>query len=125
MIIIYTAAACLIAYGFLFGFRQVQSLQERIARLESEKQETEALLLSFMESMSDLVTNEPIQNVESMEIKEQSEQTISDTQKEEQTEHTSQLDIEDVLLRHSVRDAARLLGRGEGEMALYAKLRKK
>ena len=125
MIIIYTAAACLIAYGFLFGFRQVQSLQERIARLESEKQETEALLLSFMESMSDLVTNEPIQNVESMEIKEQSEQTIYDTQKEEQTEHTSQLDIEDVLLRHSVRDAARLLGRGEGEMALYAKLRKK
>ena len=128
MYIVYVITACLVAYGFLFGYRQVQALQERVDRLEREKQETETLLLSFMESMNDLVVQEPaersnvIQQEETTPVNE-SVQTI-----EEETEEikpSASIDVDDVLLRHSVRDAARILGKGEGELALYAKLRKK
>nr|WP_251125788.1 hypothetical protein [Exiguobacterium sp. s22] len=112
----------------MFGYRQVQALQERVERLEREKQETETLLLSFMESMNDLVVQEPaerssvVQQEETTPVNE-SVQTI-----EEETEEikpSASIDVDDVLLRHSVRDAARILGKGEGELALYAKLRKK
>nr|WP_251130950.1 hypothetical protein [Exiguobacterium sp. s189] len=118
----------MVAYGFLFGYRQVQTLQERIERLEREKQETETLLLSFMESMNDLVTKEPVErkadvHQEDSILVEANIESVSDELNEENS--TTSVDVDDVLLRHSVRDAARILGKGEGELALYAKLRKK
>lgn len=133
MIILYIALACLIAYGFLFGYRLIQSLQQRVSHLESEKQEMESLLLTFMESMNDLVKEDSKSSPEPQESRGPEKASVSvdsppDTTLETATEMvavSSQLDVEDVLLRHSVRDAARLLGKGEGEMALYAKLRKK
>lgn len=130
MYILYVMTACLVAYGFLFGYRQVQALQERVDRLEREKQETESLLLSFMESMNDLVTNDPdgresdIQ-VNTVPLPSNEESTESTTTTKDETESSVSIDVDDVLLRHSVRDAARILGKGEGELALYAKLRKK
>lgn len=130
MYILYVMTACLVAYGFLFGYRQVQALQERVDRLEREKQETESLLLSFMESMNDLVTNDPggreidIQ-VDTVPLPSNEESTESTTTTKDETESSVSIDVDDVLLRHSVRDAARILGKGEGELALYAKLRKK
>lgn len=130
MYIVYVITACLVAYGFLFGYRQVQALQERVDRLEREKQETETLLLSFMESMNDLVVQEPTErsNVVQQEKAPSppvnaSVQTILEATEEETP--SASIDVDDVLLRHSVRDAARILGKGEGELALYAKLRKK
>ena len=128
MYIVYVVTACLVAYGFLFGYRQVQALQERVERLEREKQETETLLLSFMESMNDLVTKEPVERKadvhrEDSILVEANVESVSDELNEEKS--TTSVDVDDVLLRHSVRDAARILGKGEGELALYAKLRKK
>ena len=128
MYIVYVVTACLVAYGFLFGYRQVQTLQERIERLEREKHETETLLLSFMESMNDLVTKEPVGrkadvHQENSILVEANVESVSDELDEENS--TTSVDVDDVLLRHSVRDAARILGKGEGELALYAKLRKK
>ncbi|MGE6491609.1 hypothetical protein ACQKD4_07850 [Exiguobacterium sp. NPDC077395] len=128
MYIVYVVTACLVAYGFLFGYRQVQTLQERIERLEREKHETETLLLSFMESMNDLVTKEPVErkadvHQEDSILVEAKIESVSDELNEENS--TTSVDVDDVLLRHSVRDAARILGKGEGELALYAKLRKK
>lgn len=128
MYIVYVITACLVAYGFLFGYRQVQTLQERIERLEREKHETETLLLSFMESMNDLVTKEPEErkadvHQEDSILVEANVESVSDELNEENS--TTSVDVDDVLLRHSVRDAARILGKGEGELALYAKLRKK
>lgn len=128
MYIVYVVTACLVAYGFLFGYRQVQTLQERIERLEREKQETETLLLSFMESMNDLVMKEPVgrkadlHQEDSIPV-EANVESVSNELNEEKS--TTSVDVDDVLLRHSVRDAARILGKGEGELALYAKLRKK
>lgn len=130
MYIVYVITACLVAYGFLFGYRQVQALQERVDRLEREKQETETLLLSFMESMNDLVVQEPAErsNVAQQEeaptlVVNASVQTVVEAT--EEATPSASIDVDDVLLRHSVRDAARILGKGEGELALYAKLRKK
>ncbi|QUP86057.1 hypothetical protein KD909_08765 [Exiguobacterium sp. PFWT01] len=130
MYIVYVITACLVAYGFLFGYRQVQALQERVDRLEREKQETETLLLSFMESMNDLVIQESAERSNVVQREEAptpvvnaSVQTVVEAT--EETTPSASIDVDDVLLRHSVRDAARILGKGEGELALYAKLRKK
>nr|WP_251129914.1 hypothetical protein [Exiguobacterium sp. CH10] len=119
----------MVAYGFLFGYRQVQALQERVERLEREKQETETLLLSFMESMNDLVTKEPVErkvdvHQEDVSVPVETKTDVVSNDLDEDKSKPS-IDVDDVLLRHSVRDAARILGKGEGELALYAKLRKK
>ncbi|MCA0979998.1 MULTISPECIES: hypothetical protein [Exiguobacterium] len=129
MYIVYVVTACLVAYGFLFGYRQVQTLQERVERLEREKQETETLLLSFMESMNDLVTKEPVErkvdvHQEDVSVPVETKADVVSNDLDEDKSKPS-IDVDDVLLRHSVRDAARILGKGEGELALYAKLRKK
>ena len=130
MYIVYVITACLVAYGFLFGYRQVQALQERVDRLEREKQETESLLLSFMESMNDLVVQEPVERSNVVQQEEASSLPVNESvqtvvEATEETTPSASIDVDDVLLRHSVRDAARILGKGEGELALYAKLRKK
>ncbi|MCV9899005.1 hypothetical protein OKS35_02605 [Exiguobacterium sp. N5] len=130
MYIVYVITACLVAYGFLFGYRQVQALQERVERLEREKQETETLLLSFMESMNDLVVQEPVERSNVVQQEEASSLPVNESiqtvvEATEETTPSASIDVDDVLLRHSVRDAARILGKGEGELALYAKLRKK
>ncbi|WP_269318058.1 hypothetical protein [Exiguobacterium sp. KJ 601] len=130
MYIVYVITACLVAYVFLFGYRQVQALQERVERLEREKQETETLLLSFMESMNDLVVQEPVERSNVVQQEEASSLPVNESiqtvvEATEETTPSASIDVDDVLLRHSVRDAARILGKGEGELALYAKLRKK
>lgn len=122
MIVVYIGIACLVTYVFLLGFRQIQALQERVERLEAEKTETEALILSFMESMTDVVekdvTTDSFKQEESSAIE-------ADHVGTETSSSSAPIDVEDVLLHHSVRDAARMLGKGEGEMALYAKFRGK
>lgn len=121
MTIVYIVAASVIAYGMLIGFRQIQSLKLRVDQLESEKRETEELLLTFMESMNDVVKNEVPVRVEAR----QDESPKAKIETEPAQEESGQPNIEDVLLRHSIRDTARLLGKGEGEVALYAKLKQK
>ncbi|RHB51113.1 hypothetical protein [Exiguobacterium sp. AM39-5BH] len=122
MTVLYIVIACIVAYGLLILFRQVQALTARVNQLEQEKRETEALLLSFMESMNDVVKR-PTERYE--------ETTFDLSVHSESNQETSTEDellvpnVEDVLLHHSVRETARLLGKGEGEIALYAKLRKK
>ncbi|WP_215141582.1 hypothetical protein [Exiguobacterium qingdaonense] len=127
MYIVYVISACLVAYGFLFGYRQVQELQERVNRLEREKQETETLLLSFMESMNDLAAQKPSERADAIVEEQEPSPPIEESieQVETSTGETVSVDVDDVLLRHSLKDAARILGKGEGELALYAKLRKK
>nr|WP_240542675.1 hypothetical protein [Exiguobacterium qingdaonense] len=117
----------MVAYGFLFGYRQVQELQERVNRLEREKQETETLLLSFMESMNDLAAQKPSERADAIVEEQEPSPPIEESieQVETSTGETVSVDVDDVLLRHSLKDAARILGKGEGELALYAKLRKK
>lgn len=122
MTIVYIAIACIVAYGLLILFRQVQALTARVTQLEHEKRETEALLLSFMESMNDVVkqpasSNEEVAGAQSIHAEPKRETSDDDMQ--------TAPHVEDVLLHHSVRETARLLGKGEGEVALYAKLRKK
>ncbi|TCI49264.1 hypothetical protein EVJ27_01225 [Exiguobacterium sp. SH3S2] len=112
-------AGIVIAYGLLIGFRQIQTLNERVNRLESEKRETEALLLSFMESMSDVVKNDAAESPKPTSTE------IAEIETETSEDGAVNPSVEEVLLRHSVRDTARLLGKGEGEVALYAKLRQK
>ncbi|TCI31875.1 hypothetical protein EVJ33_01995 [Exiguobacterium sp. SL-10] len=122
MTVAYVAIACIVAYGLLILFRQVQALTARVTQLEHEKRETEALLLSFMESMNDVVKQpssliEEIDKAQAVHVEPDQEDLADETQ--------SAPHVEDVLLHHSVRETARLLGKGEGEVALYAKLRKK
>ncbi len=122
MTVVYIGIACIVAYGLLILFRQVQALTARITRLEQEKRETEALLLSFMESMNDVVKQPAPPSEESAVAPtlEDSPAEAPSSRERQQAPH-----VEDVLLNHSVRETARLLGKGEGEVALYAKLRKK
>ncbi|TCI23183.1 hypothetical protein [Exiguobacterium sp. SL-9] len=122
MTVAYVAIACIVAYGLLILFRQVQALTARVTQLEHEKRETEALLLSFMESMNDVVKQpssliEEVDKAQAVHVEPDREDLADETQ--------SAPHVEDVLLHHSVRETARLLGKGEGEVALYAKLRKK
>ncbi|UTT41772.1 hypothetical protein [Exiguobacterium aurantiacum] len=121
MTVVYIAIACIVAYGLLILFRQVQALTARVTQLEHEKRETEALLLSFMESMNDVVKHplslEEVADAQAVHAELDRERSDDETQ--------SAPHVEDVLLHHSVRETARLLGKGEGEVALYAKLRKK
>ncbi|MCC5892249.1 hypothetical protein [Exiguobacterium sp.] len=119
MTIVLLIAAIVVTYALLITFKQLQTLKERVERLEAEKRETEELLLSFMESMNDVVQAGEPSAVPAMSV------TVGETdQVEPETPATGHL-VEDVLLHHSVRETARLLGKGEGEVALYAKLRKK
>lgn len=121
MTVVYIAIACIVAYGLLILFRQVQALTARVTQLEHEKRETEVLLLSFMESMNDVVKQpsslEDVADAQAVHAELDRERPADETQ--------SAPHVEDVLLHHSVRETARLLGKGEGEVALYAKLRKK
>lgn len=119
MTIVLMIAGIVIAYGLLIGFRQLQALNARVDRLEAEKRETEALLLSFMESMSDVVKNDAPESLKPALAE------IAETEPETSADDTVNPSVEEVLLHHSVRDTARLLGKGEGEVALYAKLRQK
>lgn len=122
MTVAYIALACVFAYGLLILFRQIQSLTARVAQLESEKRETETLLLSFMESMNDVV-RQPASRIEETDRSGNEHVDPEQVLTDEINNHPPQ--VEDVLLHHSVRETARLLGKGEGEVALYAKLRKK
>lgn len=119
MTIVLLIVAIVVTYALLIVFKQLQTLKERVERLEVEKRETEALLLSFMESMNDVVKQEVVVESTSREPDSLPVQRVEEDQPSDQ-----QL-VEETLLRHSVRDAARLLGKGEGEMALYAKFRGK
>ncbi|MCT4782872.1 MULTISPECIES: hypothetical protein [Exiguobacterium] len=125
MTIILLLAGIGFTYALLLAFKQLKTLKSRIEQLEAEKHETEMLLLSFMESMNDVVKQDDVSERTFHESESMShEPEAAPIQKvvAEQSDH--QL-VEETLLRHSVRDAARLLGKGEGEMALYAKFRGK
>ncbi len=122
MTVVYIGIACIVAYGLLILFRQVQALTARVTRLEQEKRETEALLLSFMESINDVVKH-PAPSSEESAMEPALEDSLLEAPSSRERQQAPH--VEDVLLNHSVRETARLLGKGEGEVALYAKLRKK
>ncbi|WP_160315947.1 hypothetical protein [Exiguobacterium sp. BMC-KP] len=146
----YILLAALICYALLLLFRQQADLKDRISRLEREKSETEQVLLSFMEQVSEMteqnskaeassnVINEAHQNLstESVLSEEnvvQNEQTesflkasvLSEIQIEEQdlTEEQVLTDVEQALREGTdLETLARSLNRGTGEVALIAKL---
>jgi len=150
MTVVYILLAALICYALLLLFRQQADLKDRISRLEREKSETEQVLLSFMEQVSEMteqnskaeassnVINEAHQNLstESVLSEEnvvQNEQTesflkasvLSETQIEEQdlTEEQVLTDVEQALREGTdLETLARSLNRGTGEVALIAKL---
>ncbi|KOP29631.1 hypothetical protein ADM98_12290 [Exiguobacterium sp. BMC-KP] len=150
MTVVYILLAALICYALLLLFRQQADLKDRISRLEREKSETEQVLLSFMEQVSEMteqnskaeassnVINEAHQNLstESVLSEEnvvQNEQTesflkasvLSEIQIEEQdlTEEQVLTDVEQALREGTdLETLARSLNRGTGEVALIAKL---
>ncbi len=121
MTIILLVAGIGFTYALLLAFKQLQTLKSRVEQLEAEKRETELLLLSFMESMNDVVK----QDVRDVVIEPEKHEPVATPVQRDSGERAGHQLVEETLLRHSVRDAARLLGKGEGEMALYAKFRGK
>lgn len=125
MTIILLLAGIGFTYALLLAFKQLQTLKSRIEQLEAEKRETEMLLLSFMESMNDVVKQDDMTEPTSHEAESVSHEPEAAPLQRDGAEPSDHQLVEETLLRHSVRDAARLLGKGEGEMALYAKFRGK
>ncbi len=52
MTVVYILLAALVCYALLVLFRQQAALKDRITRLEREKNETEQVLLHFMENVN-------------------------------------------------------------------------
>ncbi|MGX9807273.1 hypothetical protein ACV3PA_08565 [Exiguobacterium acetylicum] len=150
MTVVYILLAALICYALLLLFRQQADLKDRISRLEREKSETEQVLLSFMEQVSEMteqnskaeassnVINEAHQNLSTESVlseenvvqNEQAESflkasVLSEIQIEEQdlTEEQVLTDVEQALREGTdLETLARSLNRGTGEVALIAKL---
>lgn len=148
MTVFYILLAALICYGLLLLFKQQALLKDRITRLERQKQETEEMLLQFMQQVNGLTkTDEPpsiLQSKENSENKENAERIILEEKTERSVQQimpkeqnvleepvipvqeTALLDVKDQLENGADLDAlARSLNRGTGEVALIAKLSQK
>ncbi|WP_148275202.1 hypothetical protein [Exiguobacterium antarcticum] len=61
MTLFYILLAALICYGLLLLFKQQALLKDRITNLERQKQETEEILLQFMQQVNELTGAVPME----------------------------------------------------------------
>lgn len=143
MTVVYILLAALICYALLLLFRQQADLKDRITRLEREKDETEQILLRFMEQVNGMTESDSKSTLEpSLQVDAQgfapSEQVLHsktdpDTGQPEVkkiihkepvvTQEQEMTDVKQALQEGTdIETLARSLNRGTGEVALIAKL---
>lgn len=133
MTVVYILLAALVCYALLVLFRQQAALKDRIIRLEREKNETEQVLLHFMENVNAMTETSVIEANEQVDqVPDASPQMV----KAATYEKSETVEIEQSILKEppltDVKQAlregadletlARSLNRGTGEVALIAKL---
>ncbi|WP_161487689.1 hypothetical protein [Exiguobacterium sp. KRL4] len=138
MTLFYILLAALICYGLLLLFKQQALLKDRITNLERQKQETEEILLQFMQQVNELTgtddtsaSSTPEQTGRTVPL-ETSERLVFPLQEELQPEPVVRVQEEPVFdVKQQLENGAdldqlaRSLNRGAGEIALIAKLSKK
>ncbi|WP_214723596.1 hypothetical protein [Exiguobacterium sp. s143] len=133
MTVVYILLAALVCYALLVLFRQQAALKDRITRLEREKNETEQVLLHFMENVNAMtetsvnVANEQVDQVPdaSPHMVEAATYEKSETVEIEQSisQEPPLTDVKQALREGAdLETLARSLNRGTGEVALIAKL---
>ena len=145
MTLFYILLAALICYGLLLLFKQQALLKDRVTNLERQKQETEAILLQFMQQVNELTDGEeksrPTASVQQQShgevvLAEESglpehpsdlkEASPREDGSDDRMEEPELLDVKDQLEKGADLDQlARSLNRGAGEVALIAKLSRK
>lgn len=133
MTLFYILLAALMCYGLLLLFKQQAILKDRITNLERQKQETEEILLQFMEHVNELTGTEasvssPRQNIELIVPADEDERLAPLTEEKpvELFPEKPVFDVKQQLEEGADLDQlARSLNRGAGEVALIAKLSKK
>ncbi|WP_426353769.1 hypothetical protein [Exiguobacterium sp. R-39] len=145
MTLFYILLAALICYGLLLLFKQQALLKDRVTHLERQKQETEEILLQFMQQVNELTEGEvrsrpstPVEQewkgeiivAEESERPDYSSEPVKVFSKEDKpddrVEESPVLDVKDQLEKGADLDQlARSLNRGAGEVALIAKLSQK
>ncbi|ACB61304.1 hypothetical protein Exig_1852 [Exiguobacterium sibiricum 255-15] len=131
MTLFYILLAALICYGLLLLFKQQALLKDRVTNLERQKQETEAILLQFMQQVNELTDGEE-KSRPAAPVQQQSRVEVVLAEESGRPEHPSDLeepellDVKDQLEKGADLDQlARSLNRGAGEVALIAKLSRK
>ena len=133
MTVVYILLAALVCYALLVLFRQQAALKDRITRLEREKNETEQILLHFMEHVNAMTETSVRESKEqSDQVTDVSPQMVQAAtyEKKETVEMKQSISEEPPLtdVKQALRDGAdletlaRSLNRGTGEVALIAKL---
>jgi len=133
MTVVYILLAALVCYALLVLFRQQAALKDRITRLEREKNETEQILLHFMEHVNAMTETSVRESKEqSDQVTDVSPQMVQAAtyEKTETVEMKQSISEEPPLtdVKQALRDGAdletlaRSLNRGTGEVALIAKL---
>lgn len=133
MTVVYILLVALVCYALLVLFRQQAALKDRITRLEREKNETEQVLLHFMENVNAMtetsvnVANEQVDQVPdaSPHMVEAATYEKSETVEIEQSisQEPPLTDVKQALREGAdLETLARSLNRGTGEVALIAKL---
>ncbi|WP_152539588.1 hypothetical protein [Exiguobacterium undae] len=133
MTLFYILLAALMCYGLLLLFKQQAMLKDRITNLERQKQETEEILLQFMEHVNELTGTEasvssPRQNIELIVPADEDErpEPLTEGKPVELVPEKPVFDVKQQLEEGADLDQlARSLNRGAGEVALIAKLSKK
>ncbi|OAI89454.1 hypothetical protein AYO36_04680 [Exiguobacterium sp. KKBO11] len=133
MTVVYILLAALVCYALLVLFRQQAALKDRITRLEREKNETEQVLLHFMENVNAMTETSVIEaNKQVDQVPDASPQMVKAAtyEKSETVEIEQSISKEPTLtdVKQALREGAdletlaRSLNRGTGEVALIAKL---
>lgn len=133
MTVVYILLAALVCYALLVLFRQQAALKDRIIRLEREKNETEQVLLHFMENvnaMTETSVNEANEQVDQVSYASPQMVEAATYEKSETVEIEQSISQEPPLtdVKQALREGAdletlaRSLNRGTGEVALIAKL---
>ncbi|WP_373951335.1 hypothetical protein QNN95_10055 [Exiguobacterium acetylicum] len=133
MTVVYILLAALVCYALLVLFRQQAALKDRITRLEREKNETEQVLLHFMENVNAMTETSVIEANEQVDqVPNASPQMVKAAtyEKSETVEIEQSISKEPTLtdVKQALREGAELetlarsLNRGTGEVALIAKL---
>ncbi|KNH36331.1 hypothetical protein [Exiguobacterium acetylicum] len=133
MTVVYILLAALVCYALLVLFRQQAALKDRITRLEREKNETEQVLLHFMENVNAMTETSVIEANEQVgQVPDASPQMVKAAtyEKSETVEIEQSISKEPTLtdVKQALREGAdletlaRSLNRGTGEVALIAKL---
>lgn len=133
MTLFYILLAALMCYGLLLLFKQQAMLKDRITNLERQKQETEEILLQFMEHVNELTGTEasvssPRQNIELIVPADEDErpEPLTEGKPVGFVPEKPVFDVKQQLEEGADLDQlARSLNRGAGEVALIAKLSKK